>query len=183
MEKSYKMQQIQFVAIFFFIATKKGGKLPMHGGGFACTLFSKILPHPKSIHRIHQLCWSTFIFLIKSKIWRYLNSICCHFLFHNNKKGGKLRMHGGGFACGGSMSGHQSLLSRSLLHLDKRFKAQYKYIRTVSSLGKLGSVTGPIIQDNGRMTWGQEFCFTTKWISVCTGLADCMVTLWKPGDG
>ena len=61
-------------------------------------------------------------------------------------------MHGGGFACGGSMSGHQSLLSRSLLHLDKRFKAQYKYIRTVSSLGKLGSVTGPIIQDNGRMT-------------------------------
>ena len=55
-----------------------------------------------------------------------LNSICCPFLFHNNnKKGGKLRMHGGGFACGGSMSGHQSLLSRSLLHLDKRFKVQY----------------------------------------------------------
>ena len=48
---------------------------------------------------------------------------------------------------------------------------------------KLGSVVGPVIQANGRLTFeddlrsGGLLYFTTQWISIRTELADSMVTL------
>ena len=48
---------------------------------------------------------------------------------------------------------------------------------------QLGSVAGPVIQANGRLTFeddlrsGGLLYFTTQWTSVCTELAESMVTL------
>ena len=49
---------------------------------------------------------------------------------------------------------------------------------------ELGSVAGPVIQANGRLTFeddlrsGGLLCFCIR-----TGLAESMVTLGEPGDG
>ena len=56
-------------------------------------------------------------------------------------------------------------------------------------LPELGSAAGPVIQANGRQTFGDGLrsggllCFTTQWASVHTVLANSMVTLGKPGVG
>ena len=51
---------------------------------------------------------------------------------------------------------------------------------------KLGSVAGPVIQANGcfedgLMSGGLLYC-VSQWTSVCTELADSMVTLGEPRD-
>ena len=54
---------------------------------------------------------------------------------------------------------------------------------------KLGSVAGPVIQANGRLTFeddlrsGGLLYFTTQLTSVRTELAGSMVTLREPGGG
>ena len=53
---------------------------------------------------------------------------------------------------------------------------------------KLGSVAGPVIQANGRLTFeddlrsGGLLCFISMNACVRTELADSMVTLGEPGD-
>ena len=56
-------------------------------------------------------------------------------------------------------------------------------------LGKLGSVAGTVIQANGRLTFeddlrsGGLLCFISMNASICTELANSMVTLEEPwGD-
>ena len=54
---------------------------------------------------------------------------------------------------------------------------------------ELGSVAGPVIQANGRLTFEDDLTsggllyFTTQWTSVRTELADSMVNLGEPGGG
>jgi hypothetical protein len=54
-------------------------------------------------------------------------------------------------------------------------------------ISKLGSVAGPVIQANGRLTFeddlklGGLLCFISMNASICTELADCMVTPGEPG--
>ena len=65
----------------------------------------------------------------------------------------------------------------------------WRWVACNSELSKLGSVAGPVIQANGRLTFeddlrpGGLLCFTTQWTSVCTGLVDSLVTLGKPWHG
>ena len=62
----------------------------------------------------------------------------------------------------------------------------YKAILVFS--GKLGSLAGPVIQANGRLTFeddlrsGGLLCFISMKASVRTELANSMVTLVEPGD-
>ena len=57
----------------------------------------------------------------------------------------------------------------------------------LTSLTKLGSVAGPVIQANGRLTFeddlrsGGLLCFISINASVCTELANSMVTPGEPG--
>ena len=60
---------------------------------------------------------------------------------------------------------------------------------SITTWKQLGSVAGPVIQANGRMTFeddlrsGGLLCFTTQSTSIRTGVADSMVTLGETGDG
>ena len=54
-------------------------------------------------------------------------------------------------------------------------------------LPQLGSIAGPVIQANGKLTFeddlrsGGLLCFISMNASVCTELADSMVTPGEPG--
>ena len=67
--------------------------------------------------------------------------------------------------------------------------SKYFYQRVITKLIEQGSVAGPVIQANGRLTFeddlmsGGLLCFISMNASVRTELADSMVTLGEPGDG
>ena len=70
-----------------------------------------------------------------------------------------------------------------------RQKCNWKISKAYQNWIKLGSVAGPVIQANGRLTFeddlrsGGLLYFTTQWTSVRTELADSMVNLGEPGGG
>ena len=72
----------------------------------------------------------------------------------------------------------------STFHQGKIFK---KFLQVMTVRQELGSVAGPVIQANGRLTFeddlrsGGLLCFISMNASVRTELADSMVTPGEPG--
>ena len=70
-----------------------------------------------------------------------------------------------------------------------RQKCNWKISKAYQNWIKMGSVAGPVIQANGRLTFeddlrsGGLLYFTTQWTSVRTELTDSMVNLGEPGGG